>query len=80
MADEMRQAALRPAGVPAAGPPGSARPLPAGAAPEGPSEWTKRPAFHPEEGEADRSDWFTFVKSIGLIVGVLAIIAFLLSR
>ncbi|ONG57297.1 hypothetical protein BKE38_04415 [Pseudoroseomonas deserti] len=82
MADEPRPAASAGASTLAQGAPGRApgRALPAGAVPEGPNEWTKRPAFHPEEGEADKSDWMAFAKSIGLIVGVLAVIAFLLSR
>lgn len=77
MADEPR-----PAGIQAPTALGTApgHPLPAGAGAEGTLEWSKRPAFHPEEGEADRSDWLAFAKSLALIMGVLAVIAFLLSR
>lgn len=74
MADDLRRASLQPA---------SPGPLAVSAgtpAPQDSHGWSKRPAFHPEEGEADKSDWVTLVKSLVLILGSVAFVAFLLSR
>jgi hypothetical protein len=39
-----------------------------------------RPAYQPEEGRADRSDWMSLVKAAALILVPLAMLALLLSR
>jgi hypothetical protein len=75
MADQLRSLGVAPRPAQTA----AIYPFPAGSPPPAQQEWTKRPAFHPEEGEADRSDWVTLVKSMALILGVVAVIAFLLS-
>lgn len=43
--------------------------------------WRKaqRPAFHPEEGDSDRSDWLSLFKAACLILAPVAVVAFLLS-
>jgi len=44
--------------------------------------WRKRqrPAFHPEEGDGDRSEWTSLAKATILILLPVALIAFLLSH
>ncbi|MFB9969182.1 hypothetical protein ACFFMP_03570 [Pseudoroseomonas cervicalis] len=46
------------------------------------AEWHKpqRPAFHPEEGGSDRSDWGSLAKAVLLGLAAIAILAWLLSR
>jgi len=44
--------------------------------------WRKpqRPAYHPEEGDGDRSDWVSLFKAACLLLLPVALLAFLLSN
>lgn len=60
-------------------------PLPSSLPPQGSppsSEWRKpqRPAYHPEEGQSDRSDWASLIKAAFLILLPVAVLAFILTR
>lgn len=50
---------------------------PPDAAPPAEAEWHKpqRPAFHPEEGGSDRSDWGSLAKAVLLGLAAIAILA-----
>lgn len=60
-------------------------PLPRSRSPEmetaNPQEWRKpqRPAYHPEEGQSDRSDWASLIKATFLILLPVAVLAFILT-
>lgn len=67
--------------APEAGAAGEPRPR-GDTAPAAEAEWRKpqRPAFKPEEGEGDRSDWASLAKAALLILLPIAVIAWLLTR
>lgn len=41
---------------------------------------TSRPIYLEEEGASDRSDWMSLIKALVIGVGVLALVAWLLTR
>ena len=47
----------------------------------GRESWRRsRPAYHPEDGSADRSDWLSLLKAAILLLVPVAMLALLLTR